>query len=245
MHWRQVGWVGDTLDKLGPHLYADADFAGCPRTFRSIYGYYLSVDGPNTSMPQTAASARQTALSSSTPEAEFAACHLAHKKVFLPPLDIFDVFLPQGYHKTVHEDNQAMIQIVTTGINKTMRWLSRNHAIAVRYLYDHLGDKDRRDDTRLVYTRSEWMSADIFTKAFGDKEKWRAALELVRIIGPENIMQMISNRTNMFAQMSNDAKLHLFNTRPQDGSARHHSNCLKSQQPVPYTKTCPFGSLSQ
>ena len=181
-------------------------------------------------MPQTAASARQTALSSSTPEAEFAACHLAHKTAFLPALDIFDVLLPKGYHKVVHEDNQAMIQIVTTGINKTMRWLSRNHGIAVRYLFDHLGDKDRKDDTKLVYTRSEWMAADIFTKAFGDKEKWRAACELVNVIDPANFQQTITNRTTMYAQMSNDAKVHPLNTRPQEGSARTHKTWLRTQE---------------
>ena len=52
----------------------------------------------------------------STPEAEFAACHLAHKKALLPALDLYDRLLPKGYHKVVHEDNQAMIQIAHTGI---------------------------------------------------------------------------------------------------------------------------------
>lgn len=150
LHWRQVAWVGDDVDELGPHLYADADFAGCPRTLRSTSGYHLTVEGPWTSMPQTGASARQTALSNSTPEAEFAACHLAHKKAYLPSLDLYDKLLPKGYHKVVHEDNQAMIQIVHTGINKTMRWLSRNHGSAIRYLYDHLGNEDTKDNTQLM-----------------------------------------------------------------------------------------------
>eukprot|EP00969_Alexandrium_andersonii_P187611 8289924-Alexandrium_andersonii.AAC.1 len=26
---RMVGWVGDTFDTIEPHLFADADFAGC------------------------------------------------------------------------------------------------------------------------------------------------------------------------------------------------------------------------
>ena len=67
-------------------------------------------------MPQVGASARQTALSNSTPEAEFAAGHLAHKKAYLPALDLYDRLFPKGYHKVMHEDNQAMIQIVHTGI---------------------------------------------------------------------------------------------------------------------------------
>ena len=31
LHLRQMVWVGDESSELGPHLYADADFAGCPR----------------------------------------------------------------------------------------------------------------------------------------------------------------------------------------------------------------------
>ena len=130
LHMRQVAWVGDDVSELGPHLYADADFAGCPRTLRSTSGYHLSIEGTTSSMPQVGASARQTALSNSTPEAEFAAGHLAHKKAFLPALDLYDRIFPKGYHKVMHEDNQAMIQIVHTGINKTMRWLGGNHGLA-------------------------------------------------------------------------------------------------------------------
>ena len=112
-------------------------------------------------MPQVGASSRQTALSNSTPEAEFAAGHLAHKKAYLPALDLYDKTFPKGYHKVMHEDNQAMIQIVHTGINKTMRWLSRNHGLVIRYLYDHLGNEETKDDTQLMYTRSQWMAADM------------------------------------------------------------------------------------
>lgn len=110
-----------SISELGPHLYADADFAACPRTIRSTSEYHLAIEGPWSSMPQHGASARQTALSNSTPEAEFAACHLAHKKALTPSLELYDKLLLKGIHKVVHEDNQAMIQIAHTGINKTMR----------------------------------------------------------------------------------------------------------------------------
>lgn len=80
LHWRQGAWVGDEVSMLGPHLYADADFAGCPRTLRSTSGYHLAIEGPWTSLPQTDCSARQNAFSNSTPEAEFAACPLGHTK---------------------------------------------------------------------------------------------------------------------------------------------------------------------
>ena len=49
--WKSIGWVGDPLEDLHPHLYADADLAGCPVTERSTSGFYLVVRGPNTCVP--------------------------------------------------------------------------------------------------------------------------------------------------------------------------------------------------
>ncbi len=171
LHIRQVGWVGDPIESIGPQLYADADFAGCPRTLRSTTGYHLVIEGPWTNFAQTAASKIQSALSNTTPEAEFAACHLAHLKAFMPAMDLYEMLFPPGYPKVVHEDNQAMIQVVLSGNNKTMRHLSRNHGLSVRHLHNHLGNEETKDDTRLVYTRSEWMAADIYTKQFAEKDK--------------------------------------------------------------------------
>eukprot|EP00972_Heterocapsa_arctica_P031557 4647733-Heterocapsa_arctica.AAC.1 len=34
-HLRMIGWVGDRLSVVRPHLYADADFAGCVAAQRS------------------------------------------------------------------------------------------------------------------------------------------------------------------------------------------------------------------
>ena len=28
-HFRMIGWIGDDLRNLQPHMFADADFAGC------------------------------------------------------------------------------------------------------------------------------------------------------------------------------------------------------------------------
>ena len=39
-HLRMIGWVGDSLEHLSPHLYADADFAGCAQTQRSTSGLF-------------------------------------------------------------------------------------------------------------------------------------------------------------------------------------------------------------
>ena len=41
LHVRMAGWVGDRLEQLQPHMFADADFAGCVTTQRSTSGLYL------------------------------------------------------------------------------------------------------------------------------------------------------------------------------------------------------------
>ena len=46
--WRSMVWVGDSIDLLTPHLFADADLAGCSVTERSTSGLYLCKRGPNT-----------------------------------------------------------------------------------------------------------------------------------------------------------------------------------------------------
>ena len=98
----------------------------------------------------------------------------------------------------VHEDNQAMIQIAHTGINKTMRWLLRNHGLAIRHLYDHLGDEETKDKAELVYTRSEWMAADIYTKSFNNEDQWHKVCEPVNVMYPVNVVDVIKRRAHIF-----------------------------------------------
>ena len=112
----------------------------------------------------------------------------------------------KGYHEVVHEDNQAMIQIPHTGINKTMRWLSRNHGLAIRHLYNHLGNEETKDDTELVYTRSEWMAADIYTNAFNSKDGWQEACGLVNVMDPANLREVIIRRSKIFESFRHDQK---------------------------------------
>eukprot|EP00972_Heterocapsa_arctica_P072906 10765334-Heterocapsa_arctica.AAC.1 len=65
-----IGWVGDGLPAVQPHLYADAEFAGCVATQRSTSGYHFAIRDPNTCFPIAGVSKRQGCVSHSTPEAE-------------------------------------------------------------------------------------------------------------------------------------------------------------------------------
>jgi hypothetical protein len=50
-NYRLVGWIGDGPSALQPHLFADADFAGCVYTQRSTSGLHLAVRGPKQLLP--------------------------------------------------------------------------------------------------------------------------------------------------------------------------------------------------
>ena len=138
---------------------------------RSTSGYHLAVEGPWTSLPQTGASARQTALSNSTPEAEFAACHLAHKKAYLPSLDLYDKLLPEGYHKVVREDNQAVLKLCRKARSVQMRHVGGTHSVSLEWVYEGLTVDPC---IKMRYTKTKDQLADVFTKGRFTCVQWRA-----------------------------------------------------------------------
>ena len=168
-HVRMMGWVGDSLERLEPHMFADADFAGCVSTQRSTSGLFLCIRGPNTCFPVAGISKRQGCVSHSTPEAEAVAMDFALRINGLPSLILWEKLLPHSPGLFVHEDNQAMIRIVETGRNPTMRYIGRTHGISVAWLHETF----KKDELTLAYELSSRMCADIFTKGFTDADKWR------------------------------------------------------------------------
>ena len=131
-----MGWVGDKLSDLQPHLFADADFAGCSDTQRSTSGLHCVIMGPTTNFPIQGISKRQGCVSHSTPEAEIVATSYALRMVGLPALQLWHTLLPHTPTILVHEDNQAMLRVVETGKNPTMRYLHRTHRVSVSWLHE-------------------------------------------------------------------------------------------------------------
>ena len=180
---RMVGWIGDKLVALQPHLFADADLAGCVDTQRSTSGYFLVLRGPNSCFPIAGISKRQTCVSHSTPEAEMVSMNLALRHCGLPCLDLWHALLPNKPGLVVHEDNQAMIRVVESGRNPTMRYLGRTHGISVAWLHETF----QGEDLTLAYEVSARMCADIFTKAFNDADKWKLACWLICVCNPAEL----------------------------------------------------------
>ena len=73
--YRQVAFCGDAAGDLRPHLFADADLAGDPKTQKSTSGMYFAIIGKHTHCPLIARSSKQTSVADSTPAAELHALH--------------------------------------------------------------------------------------------------------------------------------------------------------------------------
>ena len=85
LHWCQYMWIRDLLNVLGPICML---MRVCCRMSEN---FQINVRRPPGGRGTIS---RQTALSHSTPEAEFAAWYLAHQKTFLPALDLYDRLPP-------------------------------------------------------------------------------------------------------------------------------------------------------
>jgi hypothetical protein len=179
-HVRKVGWVGEGVESIGVHLYADADFAGCKRTGRSTSGAFLCMGGDDTFFPLQAVSRKQTAVSHSTTESELVAADTALRVIGIPCLPLWDTILERSAVCLFHEDNAAMIQICKTGKSPTTRHMGRTHRVQSHWLHETFQQKW----VDLLKCGTKCMRADIFTKGFDSLDKWAHALKLINHVDP-------------------------------------------------------------
>ena len=191
LHLRMVGWIGDPLNHLLPHLYADADLAGCVTTQRSTSGVFFSLRGPSSCWPISGYSKSQGCVSYSTPEAEIIAACFALRIVGLPAQALWEILLPHSPCIIFHEDNTACARIIETGRNPTMRYLARTHRISIAWLCEVC----KQIGVNLVIEESSKMAGDIFTKGFTDPLKWAAAQQLINIFDPKVLDRIRENPT--------------------------------------------------
>ncbi len=184
------GWVADRPEDLSLHLYVDADLAGDPTTSRSTSGVFLAMCGPNTRWPLNGQSKKQTATSHSTPEAEIVAYDHGLRTIGLPATSLWSMLIGQNGNRAVlcvREDNDAMIKVLSTGRNPTMRYLSRTHGIQIRWLFE----VSSGPYVLLLYTKSEQQAADIFTKSFEVGTKWASLLPLINTARADGLLILI------------------------------------------------------
>ncbi len=181
-HYRLTGFCGNTesRDDLKIELFADADFAGCPDTVRSTTGAFLALTGPNTFIPISAVSKRQTCVSHSTTEAEVVAADTAIRTEGLPVKHLCEFILNREVDLVLREDNQATMCVMKNGYSTALRHLPRTHRVCLAWI----GEVVQDGDITIEYCSTDSQAADIFTKAFSSKPKWQNALQLIGI-GPK------------------------------------------------------------
>ena len=163
LHQRLVGWVGDDISDIEPHLLADADLGGCVRTQRSTSGAYLCMRGPRTCFPIAAGSKRQGCVVLSTSEAELCAAFFALRMYGVPAVQFWSTVLErENLILRFHEDNQTMIRVMQTGRNFAMRYATRTLRLPIAWMHERF----KAGDIAIQYEISARMAADIFTKAF-------------------------------------------------------------------------------
>ena len=182
---KQLGWMGDTLDDISIHLYADADFAGDIKTSKSTSGVFLCIRGTHTMFPISGTSKRQQCVSHSTPEAELVAADLALRSYGIPALPLWELILGRALTIVFHEDNQAMIQIMKSGKSDKLRHVGRTHRVSIHWLHERF----QEPHYKLEYCESADQAADVFTKAFQDRLRWARACELINHVVPSQVVR--------------------------------------------------------
>ena len=86
----------------------------------------------------------------------------------------------------MHEDSQAMIRVVETGRNPTMRYLGRTQSVSIAWLHETF----KGDDLSLAYEISTRMCANIYAKACVDAENLKHACYLIGVCDPKELDEL-------------------------------------------------------
>ena len=95
--------------------------------------------------------------------------------------------MDQSYGKepriVFHDDNQAMIAVIRSGKNPTMRHIERSHGISITWMHEMF----LLSYIILIYEITSKMAADIHTKAFRDPMAWKRACMLINVLEASDI----------------------------------------------------------
>ena len=114
------------------------------------------------------------------PEAELVAMDTTLRVIAMPAHVMWDV-LSHAIKPTVFGDNEAMLQVIKTGRNPTMRYLARTHRVSVAWLHEVYAS----GVFAFKYKETKLMAADIFTKPFSNPQKWLEVIQLISIHPPK------------------------------------------------------------
>ena len=94
-----------------------------------------------------------------------------------------------------------MIRVCQTGKNPAMRHIGRTHGVSVAWL----SERFQEEEYELSYCDTSDRAANIYTKAFADPGKWQHACELVGVIDPARITEVVRAHTERHKRQKEEA----------------------------------------
>ena len=142
---------------------------------KSTSGCVLALEGDNSFAMLGWGSRTQKVVSRSTTEAEFVSLSAALFSEAIPCQELWQSLIP-GITLKIHEDNSAVLAIISKGYSPQLRHLSKTHRINVASTCDVINDST---DVDASYIDTNSQRADIMTKGLSN-QKWLRALELLK-----------------------------------------------------------------
>ena len=96
----------------------------------------MDIQGKHTRFPVAGTSKLQGCVSHSTPEAEIIAADFALRTMGVPVVGLWTIVAGKDPRIVFHDDNQAMIAVVRSGKNSTMRHTERSHGISITWMHE-------------------------------------------------------------------------------------------------------------
>ena len=101
----------------------------------------------------------------------------------VPVVDLWRIVAGREPQIVFHDDNQAMIAVIRSGKNPTMRHIERSHGISIVWMHEMF----LLSYIILIYEITSKMAADIHTKAFRDPMAWKRACMLINVLDEKDI----------------------------------------------------------
>ena len=110
-----------------------------------------------------------------------------------------------------------------------MRYLHRTHRISFPWLHESF----ERDDLSLVYELTTRMCADIYTKAFTDVNKWKAACWFINIVDPYQLKDFLKDNDDMTKKDAKSAEADVAGNNKGKGTNGTTQKTKGTQNAVP------------
>ena len=76
---------------------------------------------------------------------------------------------------------------------------------------------------------NDGLEQDIYTKTCTSEDKWQKACELVNVIDPKNLREVIIRRADILKALKYDQQWHPINKRPQVGNSATRRKWIEQQ----------------